>query len=131
MGKTKSLAQIRKQIGIQKAKIAKQKARDRLEDERVAAERELRILSRSSSTKRNIILARRTFKGFKRIAKAGAKIGAKQIKLIKDQQIRDDAVSRNIQRKRAKVMRGIKKTRGTVKKTRSALPGQIIADLDF
>ncbi len=129
--KIKSLKQIKKQIGIQKAKIAREKTRMQLEDDRMEAERELKILTRSASTKRNIVLIKRTGRGLKIITKAGIKIAGRQIKRIKEQQLRDDALARRIEKTRRRASSSIKKTRGSAKKIRRNLPGQIIADLDF
>lgn len=126
--KIKSLKQIRKQIGIQKLKIASAKAREDLEMERQSAEKELKTLSRSASTKRNIVFARRTGRGLKFLGKEGLKLAKKQIKRIKEQQRRDDAVQRR-QIKVAKKSR--KKIKKSLRKVRRDLPDDVFGGLDF
>ena len=126
-----SLAQIRKQIGVQKLKIAKAKARDDLEMERRAAEMELKTLSRSASTKRNIVFARRTARGFKGLARAGGKLAVKQLKRIKDQQMRDEALERRIGKQRKKATKTIKKIRKGARKIKRDLPNDVFGGLDF
>ena len=53
------------------------------------------------------------------------KLGAKQLKLIRDQQIRDDNMQRRINKTR------IKKIRKGAKKVGRKLPSQVLAELDF
>lgn len=127
----KSLIQIQKEIEQTKLKITRKEALRKAEMERRDAERQLKILKRSEGATRNIRLVRRTGRGFKKIAKAGFKLGAKQIKLIRDQQIRDEAIRTKIEKRRTKTKKGIKKIRKGAKKIRRNLPGDVLAGLDF
>jgi len=127
----KSLTQIRREITAQKLKIARAKIRDKLEQERSDAAMELKVLTRSTSTNRNIILAQRTKRGFIKISKAGLKLVKRQAKRIKEQQLRDDAIERRINKQRRKVVKTGKKVRRSVKKIRKDLPSNIFSNLDF
>ncbi len=86
-----TLKQLQKQIAKEKAKIASKRRQDELALEKVGLERELKFLKRSTSTKRNIAVARRTGRGLKIL---GGKVGRAVIRqgsLIKEQQLRDEA----------------------------------------
>lgn len=119
-----TIKQLQKQIADKKARIKKaQDNRDlRLEKDKLS--NELRLLNRGPGTTRNIELARRTGRGFKRLAIAGGKALIKQGRLIKEQQERDAAlqrrsskvVAKGIKRRGKKVSKKLRRTNKKISK---------------
>lgn len=103
-----TIAQLNKKIEREKVKIASAEKKKGLEIKKSILERRLKVLQRSPSTQRNIKLAQRTSRGFKKLSKIAGKKLLKQGKLIRDQQLRDDA--REL--KRENILKGISKGGG-------------------
>lgn len=86
-----TLESLKKQIKKQEDRLADIKKQNDLEFQKSTLSKQLKTLKRSPGTTKNIQIARRTARGFKRLALIGGKALIKQAKLIKDQQLREDA----------------------------------------
>ena len=93
----KSITQLRKEIAEQRIKISKERSLTRQISERQKLSSELfklkqrKIISTASKAKR---LSRRFGKALLKVGKKVAPVVKKQARLIRDQQLRDDAVAR-------------------------------------
>ncbi len=107
-----TIRQLKAQISREKAKKKTAQLRVSLEDEKIQLQQELKILQRKPSTVKNIKLLKRTGKGLKLIGKKSFDAVKKQAILIKEQQLRDQALAR----RDAKIEKKIKGKRKKVKK---------------
>lgn len=107
-----TLEKLRKDIAKEKAKIGKQRALVVSEAEKKRLAKELALL-KNPSAMRNRELARRTLRGLKIIGRKTFKVASKQAKLIRDQQLRDEAILR---KQGTKARRAIKKRGKKVRK---------------
>lgn len=89
-----TIKQLRKQILREKARKEKIKTKLDLEVEKANLQLELKKLQRKPSTLRNIAIAKRTGRGLKFIGKKAFAAVKKQAILIKEQQLRDEALAR-------------------------------------
>lgn len=117
-----TIDELKRKIKEKEDKIATAERKRKLELEKSNLSRQLKLLQRSPATSKNIELARRTARGFKRLAGIGGRALVKQVKLIKDQQLREDAVLARRQKKITKtVKKAGKKLRKASKKRRKKL----------
>ncbi len=122
-----TLKQLQKQIARERVKIAEKRRQDELALEKVGLQKELKSLQRSTSSKRNIALAKRTGRGLKILGGKVGRAAIRQGKLIRDQQLRDEAKIE----KREKEIAAMKKRASKRKvKIKSGSPGFLKA-LDF
>lgn len=106
-----TLAQLQKQIAIEKRKVENERQRNIAIAKKKDLERQLKILKRSPGTKRNIAVLKRTGVGFKRLVGIGSKALLKQAQRIREQQLRDDALlSRGFKKTGSNVSKKLKKT---------------------
>lgn len=110
---TTEIEKLRRQIKIEQSKISEKKEQQKLQQEKDSLQDQLKVLQRSTSTKRNIVFAQRTGRGFKRIAKAVGGALVRQARLIKEQQLREDAAFRKAGKK---IVKTAKKTRKKLSK---------------
>ncbi len=89
-----TIKQLRDQIAKEKSKRKEIELKTSLELEKSSLSRELRILQRKPSTIRNIKILKRTGKGLKFISGKAFTVAKRQVKLIKEQQLRDEALAR-------------------------------------
>lgn len=89
-----TIKQLKEQIARERARKNALKTRIDLEVEKANLQLELKKLQRKPGTLRNIALAKRTGRGLKIIGKKTFKAVKKQALLIKDQQLRDQALAR-------------------------------------
>lgn len=87
-----TLTQLKRQIQAERDKVDRAREKQRIEAEKISLKKQLKILQRSPGTQRNIALAKRTATGFKRLAGIGGRALIKQARLIKEQQLREDAL---------------------------------------
>lgn len=99
---TKTIAQLKREIASQKEKIAKQRSVTKVISERQKLSRELfelknqRLIQAGKKAKR---LSGRFGRGILRVGKKVAPVVKKQVRLIRDQQLRDDAIARRLDKK--------------------------------
>ena len=80
-------------------KRSKAQEKGNILSQKIELEKEIKILERSPSTSRNIILAKRTVRGLKILGKKLGGVGIRQFKRIKEQQLRDEAALRKAGKK--------------------------------
>ena len=120
-----TLEKLRRDIAKEKEKIRKRKAFIASEEEKKKLAKELDLLKNPSAMK-NRELAQRTLRGLKIIGKKTFKVASKQAKLIRDQQLRDEAKFKS---QRGKATKKIKKRRSKTQKAISNL--DLFEPLDF
>ncbi len=97
--KTKTIRQLKREIKIQKKKIAKQQTISGIISEKQKLSQELfqlknqRLIEAGKKAKR---LSGRFGRGILRVGKKIAPVVKKQARLIRDQQLRDDAIARRV-----------------------------------
>ncbi len=126
-----TLESLRKQIRKEQDKLDAMKKKQIIEFEKATLSKQLKTLKRSPGTSRNIEFGRRTARGFKRLATIGGKALIKQAKLIKDQQLREDAAfAKGRKRITKKVKKTGKKLRRSIRRGRKKLtkkgPGKTV-----
>ncbi len=105
-----SIAILKKQIAIEKARERKLIEQENLEIEKIGLQKKLKVLKRSPGTKRNIRFLKRTGRGLKFLGKEAKNFAVKQAERIRKQQLRDEAeLSRRQIRGGRKVSRGQKR----------------------
>ena len=107
-----TITQLRKQIATQKAKEKKLIEKEELGLEKIRLQKELKVLNRSPTQKRNIRLLKRTAKGFKGLAQKARDFTVKQAERIRKQQLRDESSLRK------SVKKGKKKRQISLKQLR-------------
>lgn len=108
-----TIKQLQDRIRKQEEKLAKQRQAVSLQLEKSDLSRKLKKLKRSPSTIKNIEALRRTGIGLKKFAVIGGRALIKQAKLIKEQQLREDALfakgQRNLSKRAKKVGKKLRK----------------------
>jgi hypothetical protein len=119
MVKQKTIAQLRKEIAIQKKKIAMQKSVSKVISQRQRLSQELfqlkneRLIQTAKKAKK---LSGRFSRGILRVGKKVAPVLQKQAKLIRDQQLRDDAIYFGRKKLKTKVKKTKTKSKATTRK---------------
>jgi len=121
VGRQKSITQLRREIALQRKRIAKQQSISSAISEREKLSRELfelknrGLIQAGSKAKR---LSARFGRGLLRVGKKVAPVLQKQARLIRDQQLRDDAITRRLSKKTIPKTKRRKKSKKTRKKSR-------------
>ncbi len=127
--KSKSIAQIRKEIAEQKKRIAKEEDINKAiaEKQKLSSElfrlKQRKLIGAGAKAKR---ISKKFGKALLSVGKKSAPIIKKQARLIRDQQLRDDAIARARSKKQKKI---IKKIRKSSPKKKSDLG--VFGNLDF
>ena len=120
-----TIEQLKKQIQAEELKISKAKKKQDLEFEKAKLSKQLKVLRRSPSTKKNIALAKKTGTQIKKFGGIAGRAILKQAKLIKEQQMREDAAfaQRNKQLSTAAKKTGKKLAKKSRKRTKTVSRG--------
>ncbi len=106
-----TIKQLKVQIARERTRRKAIKTRLDIEVEKANLQLELKKLQRKPSTLRNIKLAKRTGRGLKFIGKKTFKVVKKQAILIREQQLRDQALARretkNLKKRKKKIAKSI------------------------
>ncbi len=116
-----TITQLRTQIARERTRKKKIKTQLDLEIEKSNLQLELKKLQRKPSTLRNIKFAKRTGRGLKILGKKTFKVIKKQAILIKDQQLRDQALARKQSLPKTKLVKRIEITGKGKKKKRKVI----------
>jgi len=103
-----TIKELKQQIAKEKSKQKAIKTKLDLEVEKRGLQLELKKLQRKPSTSRNILLAKRTGRGLKILSKKAFEVTKRQVKRIKEQQLRDEARIRAFEKKDKKLNKGKK-----------------------
>ncbi len=121
----KSIKQLRKEIAQQRRRIEKQQLTSKIISERQKLSRELFLLRNRKlieAGKKARRLSGRLGRGILRTGKRIAPVIKKQAKLIRQQQLRDDAIARKLAKSKiqpTKIRRRVKVKKRPIKKKRS------------
>ena len=116
-----TIEELKSQIAKEQKRIDDAKKKQKLEFEKSTLSKQLKVLKRSPGTTKNIEIAKRTGRGLARITKFAGTALVKQAKLIKEQQLREDAAFAKSQRKlKKKIKKGRKKlAKGSKKRSKT------------
>ncbi len=112
-----TITQLRKQIAAKRFEEKKLIEKEELGLEKIRLEKELKVLNRSPTAKRNIRLLKRTGRGLKGLAEKARDFTIKQAERIKKQQLRDEAEFRkSVKKGKRKRQISLKQLRKLVRK---------------